>query len=242
MKLRHTATFSAALLALNFGFVQSPVHAAAPTNLLINGSFEDPNLVFVPNAQNYENLAPGNTKLTGWSIVGLTLSWMRSDNPFGLTPSDGSFSLDLTGASDNGNFATVRQTFATTPGALYHLSFDMGANNSCVGFDCTGPMAMRVNVAGVQQDFTGFDPVGPGMHWGTMTMDFTATATSTTLSLGALASSGGSTQFRGLDNVVVVAAVPEPQTYVLFTAALGVLGLQTWRRRRFEHGSRIPRA
>lgn len=225
------------------GIVAHAAHAvAAQPNLLTNGSFEDPNSVFAPNPQKFENLSNQSTKLAGWSIVGPTaVSWMRSDNPFGLTPSTGAFSLDLTGPSDNG-FATMRQTFATSPGALYHLSFDMGANNSCAGFDCTGPMAMRVNVAAVTQDFTGFNPVGPGMHWGTMTMDFTAVSTTTALSLTALAAAGASTLYRGLDNVVVTAAVPEPQTYALFSAALGLLGLKAWRRRNDERNSRMPRS
>ena len=211
--------------------VTAGITNAAPPNLLANGSFENTSGSFVGDAQGVMNLDTGSTVIPGWMIgPGVTISWVSNSNPFGIFTPSGDFLLDLTGPFDTG-FSSVQQTFATQVGAVYHVSFDMGANNNCPGFDCTGPMATRVVLAGIQKDFTGFDPLGPGMHWETFGLDFTAVAPSTTVSFVGLGAAGASAQFRGFDNASVT-AVPEPQIYAMWVAGLGLLGWMTRGRRR----------
>ena len=213
-----------AVLAVSIG-VALMSGGTAKANLLTNGSFENTASTFVNDGQGLMLVSgPAGSSIPGWTVVANNVHWEVSPNPFGLTPSDGSYYVDLTGVTDNTNFATIQQIFATVSGVQYYVSFDMGANNgSCRGLDCTGPMGINVIVSGVTQDFTAYDPVGPGMHWQTFGMDFTANSASTTLQLHGLSAGH---YFLGLDNVVVTqpAVVPAPDTFTLMLVGLSLLG------------------
>src|SRR5450755_3887877 len=81
----------------------------AHANLLTNGSFE--NGTFVPNTQDTDVLAPTSTAMTGWTVIGgESLAWIGPTNPFGLTASQGSYFLDLTGYSAGPPFSGVSQS------------------------------------------------------------------------------------------------------------------------------------
>jgi len=64
----------------------------------------------------------------------------------------------------------------------------------------------------------------------TQTLDFTADASTTTLTLVNPSVPAGIGNYPEVDNVSVV-AVPEPETYALMLAGLGALGLVARRRR-----------
>lgn len=225
MRIFNSVVFVAAVASAGSGHAQ---------NLLVNGSFENTNGTFVDNSSHIVSAISNNassTLIPGWTVTTHLASWIRNDNAYGLLASNGSFQLDLTGPSDNG-YAGVRQTFATQAGAIYRLTFDMGGNGSCPGFDCTGPMTIRADVAALSQNFVGLpDPMTAGQHWQSFSVNFTALAATTTLTLTALQTANGSVQYRGLDNVSVelVTPVPEPESFAMMLAGIGLLG---WRLRR----------
>jgi hypothetical protein len=204
--------------ALSFNF---PVESYA--NLLVNGSFED-TTNFVGNSSDTMVLSVGSPAMPGWTVAGgEPLAWIGPKNPFGLSASNGNYFLDLTGYVTGGPpFSGVAsQTFATSPGSTYLLSFDLGSSSN-YGL----PDAITATVAGVSQTFTS---TATGTNdWQTETLSFAATAATTTISL--IGEAGF--EYIGLDNVSVV-PIPEPASTALLGA--GLLGLGVARRRkRFE--------
>jgi hypothetical protein len=101
--------------------------SASQANLLVNGSFEDGNFVNPGNAT--MSLPIGSTAISGWTTVGDTLAWIGTGNPWGLTANDGARFLDLTDLAAGAPFGGVTQAVATTPGASYLLSFDLGTES-----------------------------------------------------------------------------------------------------------------
>src|SRR5947209_12925175 len=99
---------------------------AAHANLLVNGGFE--NGAFVNEGNDTMSPGPGSTVITGWTVVTDTTAWIGPTNPFGLSANEGSFFLDLTNYQPGAPFAGVSQAIATTPGATYSLSFDLGSS------------------------------------------------------------------------------------------------------------------
>ena len=155
-------------------------------NLLLNGSFEGGPVVF--------NLftTVGSNQIPGWSITAGNMDYIRN----AWEASDGEFSLDMDGFSPG----TIGQTFGTTVGRVYDVSFDMAGNP-----DPAPPIkSLRVQAAGQSADFS-FDTTGKtgaDMGWVTKTFSFTATAATTTLEFKSLMPADSS---RGpaLDNVIV---------------------------------------
>jgi hypothetical protein len=91
--------------------------AAQAQNLLTNGSFE---LGDGPNS-----LDAGDTNLFGWTISGdKSLYFVRPSPAFqSLTPPDGTNYVDLNGKEGS---ITLSQSFPTTPGQLYEVTFSAG--------------------------------------------------------------------------------------------------------------------
>jgi hypothetical protein len=203
-----------ALVALGAAF---PAYAA---NLIINGSFESGN--FVPNAQNTMVLAIGDTDIAGWTVQNASLAWIGPSNPFGLTASDGSYFLDLSGYHDSAPYGGVlqSQTIATTIGAQYRVTFDIGTDPQ---YD-SAPVGVQVTAGSSSALFTS-TPLNPN-QWETFNFDFTATSTATSLSL--VGQAGTDEKYVGLDNVSF-REVPEPGTLALL-AGPGLLVFAAWRR------------
>jgi len=197
----------------------------ASANLLVNGSFEGGPVCgsgvpigAIPGGRAYNcyqnashgyvTLNGGSTAIPGWTVLGDSIDYLNATQNW--TQPDGLFSLDLDGDQPGG----VEQTFATTPGARYAVSFLMSANP----FE-RSVVTLRAS-AGDASLVIGFDgatsPFG-NMQWATRLFEFTATAATTTLQFLSLSPSGNSGP--ALDRVSVDAvATPEP-------AALGLLGL-----------------
>jgi uncharacterized protein DUF642 len=98
--------------------------SAARANSIVNGGFETP---LVPTGF-FTNFITGSTSITGWTVVGPEASIVSgSFASLGFTfPAEhGKQWLDLTGDGTN-SVEGVKQTFATTPGTMYNLSYFVG--------------------------------------------------------------------------------------------------------------------
>jgi hypothetical protein len=202
----------------------------AQANLLTNGSFENPNNTFVPDVNHTMSLASGSTAIPGWTTTnGTFTAWIQNGNPWNIPASDGSFFLDFTGYGDTGTYGGVTQSFATTIGAQYTLTFDLGYGGNSVAF--AGPVSVNVSTGGAATTFiSGLGAVNPGV-WNHETYYFTATSNTTALSIIGHSTFGG--EYIGLDNADVelgiVSSVPEPATFGFVGVVL--LGLTTFKLR-----------
>ncbi len=131
------------------------------TSLILNGGFE--------------HGTAGNNRTSGityWTVirenVDLVQGYWQQIN--------GSRSIDLSGTNGSG---AIAQTFATTPGRQYEVSFFIAGNSMC-----EQPVKqMRVSAAGQSANFS-FDTKGrnlTNMGWQKKSWIFTANAASTTL-------------------------------------------------------------
>jgi len=159
-----------ALCSLSFG------------QLITNGSFEGSGLTGA-----YNPIYSG-TAIPGWTVGNLGFN----DGVHGVdlittywTASNGQDSVDLS-AFEAGS---ISQTFATVPGASYHITFDFSANPDSQ-FGITS-YTMEVSVTGSAAQEYSYDTSiegntsnlpGPGnMKWKPQYFDFVATSTATTL-------------------------------------------------------------
>ena len=215
-------------LAVTMGLMAAHAQAQSGPNLIANGSFE----------------APSNVDITGycygsacgvsdWTLVDPTHGGavlIGANNADWGTPSslpnanliDGDHVLGL-----QANGATLSQTLTLGAG-VYELSW-VDANRSNYG----SSQSYQVSFNGVQLG-TDFSTVrNSATGWQAHSLSFTlAQGATADLSFQGL-SAQDATSF--IDNVSlkqtgVVAAVPEPQTYALMAACLGVLGLSMRKR------------
>ena len=198
--LKSFLTLAAALAA-------GQAHAAA----FINGNFETST---VHPAQWYTMYA-GDNALTGW-----TVDFGSADiTGRGLwTPAEGEQSIDLAGWEPG----RISQTFDTIAGRTYTVTFDQSMNP----YGSARP-SIHVLIDGslvLDSAYTG-TARPTAMDWQTNSFTFTAIGGSTTLAFG---SNGGSPANAGaaLDNVRVDlnGAVPEPASWAMMIAGLGLVG------------------
>lgn len=180
--------------------------AASQASLIVNGSFETGG-TFVNTALGAMQLPGSSTTIAGWTTTGEEIAWVDDTNLDGIFASVGSRHLDLAGFTNVAPAGGIEQSFATTIGQTYAVTFDM-ATNPAYGQSC-----IAVFAAGSFQIFT--PTVGPGQIWHSYSWNFTATSTTTTLKFQE--ANSGQTVYNGLDNVAVN-VVPEP-------ASLTALGL-----------------
>jgi Protein of unknown function (DUF642)/PEP-CTERM motif len=222
-------------MAFFAGLVAATLTAgSAQADLIVNGSFDNTNGTFVDNtSQGGENILPGSNPIAGWTISGTsTVLWINTPNTFagiGQSPGNASpFFLDLTGTTDSAPFASVSQTINTVAGNSYRLTFDLGSSTSWGIQD-----GITATAGGTSQTFTSTNPGGPGQanDWEIETLNFTATGSSTLISL--VGDSGQS--YIGLDNVDVeqtsMGAVPEPSTWAMMILGFFGVGFMAYRRR-----------
>ena len=202
MKLSKTLLTGAVLAAL------SPFTMAAS---FTNGGFESSTF-----SGSFATYWAGSLDLTGWTIEEGSVDLINNY----WQPSSGDYSLDLSGNGDG----VISQAFDTVVGTTYTVSFDMAGNPD----DSDKVKTVQVGLS--QQPLYTFNTTGrtrTDMGWVTQSFTFTAVATSSTLHFASVQDSAYGV---ALDNISVT-AVPEPETYAMRLAGLGLIGTLARRRK-----------
>lgn len=189
------------LTAAILSFAGGPAQAA---NLVTNGSFEDPAINTVDGSPTYDY----TSSIANWTSGGhATVLFNAAYRPV----SDALQAVQLEQPAD-----ALSQSFATVVSQAYQLTFDYS------GYDA-GPSSLYVSAGDNSGTY-----VATSSSYQTVTMNFNATSTSTTL----LFRNDGiyAVSYPQIDNVSVT-AVPEPETYAMLLAGLGALGFLARRRR-----------
>lgn len=185
-----------------------PTAALASTNLLLNGSFED-NVI---GAGNYATFG----SLIGWTggAYGIELR----NNVVGTAQSGVNF-VELDSTENSSMFQTIH----TVAGQLYNLSFYF-APRVDVATDSNA-----IDVFWGSNHLTGISGDGfASTTWQKFTFSVLGTGGDVNLTFAA---GGKSDSYGGsLDNVSVT-AVPEPETYAMLLAGLGMMGAMVRRRK-----------
>jgi hypothetical protein len=195
--------------------------ADARANLLTNGSFENTGGTFVGDVNKVDELLSGSSAIPGWTTTnGTQTAWIENGNPWNISASDGSFFLDLTGYSDSGTYGGVTQTFATSPGTSYTLTFDLGYGGNSTAFG--GPVSVQVTAGGSSGTFTSGSGVPNPALWDPETFNFTASSSTTQVTIIGLSTTGG--DYIGIDDADVelgtAGTVPEPGSFYLLGSVL----------------------
>jgi choice-of-anchor C domain-containing protein len=144
-----------------YAVAQGTTPPPAVANLILNGSFEQG--------------TAGNNRTSGianWTVIRENVDVVQGY----WQQIDGARSIDLAGSSGSG---AIAQTFATTPGRQYLVSFFMAGNPSCEN----ALKQMRVRAAGQSADFS-INVQGQSlakMGWQKKSWIFTANSASTML-------------------------------------------------------------
>ena len=185
----------------------------AGANLIVNGGFEDP--VLAPGAATV--FASGQTLPVpggAWIVVGdpgtgiylLQDSYAEGfNNVSRFNALEGLNSVDLSGPSNIGSSAGVRQVVPVTGGVSYQLSFDVGRVTPAGGPGGVYPSAATVDVSidgGARVSFTNTDITPDRINWRHFTWTFTPAGNTTSLTL--LNGTPVGSNETGLDNVALI--------------------------------------
>jgi choice-of-anchor C domain-containing protein len=218
--------------ALSAAFA-TPLTASA--NMIVNGSLET---TLAPDQFNMVSATAAHNAnvLNGWTITSGSIDVVPKTY---WQASTGFYSVDLVGSPGIGSIA---QTFKTTPGQSYQLTFDFAVNPQNVTGEIGSTKKLLVSAKALNgplylaQLFTG-SAAGrtvADLGYTQETMLFTATSSFTTISFAALMPTGlpsgytSSNVFSGpiIDNVnVEIAGTSTPRTPVPEPASLGMLGI-----------------
>ena len=203
----------------------SGAHAA---NLLTNGSFEEG--IFVSNSTpGFMMLFPGMGNVTGWTLLTSDILWGVNGNIDGLTASEGTAFLDLSGIGVV-PFGGISQSISTTPGMSYEVEFDLGVFQ---GGDIllAGPVSLTVTAGSASQLFV-HNPPGNGNLWDRYTFSFIAESPLTAITFQ------GETgvNYIGLDNISAN-GVPEPSTALFLSFGIAALWLRRCPLRTSDHSA-----
>ena len=208
-------------------FVAVLIAIPASANLITNGSFESATI----SPGSFTNVASGSTAITGWTVALGNIDYIGSL----WAASNGSRSLELEGSAGTCVLFTncpggIDQSFATTSGQQYIVTFDLAGNV----FNIPVIKTIQVSAAGQSMDFT-FNTTGhsaANMGWVTEQWTFTANSSTTTLEFDS-ADAPPTGWGPALDNVSVdpvgtVSGVPEPNSLLLM--GTGLIALAAIRR------------
>jgi hypothetical protein len=219
--------------ALAAALSASAAHATLPSVNLIDatygtgtGSFE--NGVFVPRGtgnQNFQSLSDGATTILGWTVGGVGVDWLNKPN-YGA--SDGVHSVDL--GWNTGGGGSISITLPTMQGATYALSFGAAAVSGQPTYTNTGTVSAGSLTANFAPTFSAENAFASQTFY-TQSYQFIANGSNTVLTFAA--STADTSYGPIIDDVkvsFVSAPVPEPETYALMLAGLGLVGFAARRR------------
>jgi choice-of-anchor C domain-containing protein len=199
--------------------LSAPLIASAAPNLITNGDFE--NYSWASSSSLAETVFGGpSNAIVGWTVGGTSVDVIRNSVLYGSISGN---SIDMFGTPGPGSLS---QSFSTVIGQQYSIQFDLSYNDGGGNFNLQPDMfSVYVSLnGGAATNFVGTRP--SATHY---SESFTATTGLTTLKFASPASyvdSSGAT----LDNVSVT-AVPEPETYAMLIAGLGLMGAVAVRRK-----------
>lgn len=202
-------------IALAAALLAGASQANASTNLVVNGGFEAQT---VQSGLGYDTFNSVSQGLTGWTINLRNVDLVSNTL---WTAASGNNSLDLNGTGKS----SISQVISTVIGQVYTLSFDLAGNPSG-----TALKSLSINFGGVGTGLYDFNITGhttTSMGWTRYTTKFAATEAHTALTFASLVSGNAGV---ALDNISVT-AVPEPETYALMLAGLGLMATVGRRRK-----------
>ena len=198
---------------------------AAASNLIDDtygagvGSFEIGN--FLPRGAgnlNFQSLGAGAGALTGWSIGGVGIDWL-SEPYYGA--SDGIHAVDL--GWYTGGAGSVSISLPTLQGATYALQFDAAAVSGFPTYQNAGV----VTAGSLSASFApAFSASFSAQTFHAQNYQFIAGGSKTVLTIAAAVA--GTSYGPVIDNVsvrLVSLPVPEPESYALMQAGLGLVGV-----------------
>lgn len=205
MKLKYNALF----VIITFLFYIN----IAGASIFQNGSFENGTY----SEGTFDSLSSGNTDISGWTVGDGGVDWIMTY----WTPSDGAYSLDLSGTSAG----SISQTFDTVFGQQYKVLFDMAGNPD----NSEKVKDLRVTAAAISSDYTfdATDMTKTNMGWVENSFYFTANSTTTTLEFLSLETNAYG---PALDNVRLSAAPIPSAVWLLGSGLIGIVGI----RRKFK--------
>lgn len=197
--------------------------AAAGAVTLVNGSFE-----LGTNPGSFSTQNAGSTAITGWTVGGAGVDYIGSY----WQASDGVRSLDLSALSAG----SVSQSFATTIGQAYTVTFDLSGNPDAGPDDKISVVSISGSLPAIQFYTVGAGNSRDNMNWETYSYSFTAFDVVSSLTFA----SANYTPFGpALDNVSVTefdggtgATVPEPASWALMLIGFGFIGASARSRRK----------
>jgi len=165
-----TLALPLATLALFLGLLHAPTASAQ----LVNGSFEP-----AVGSFSYQLLGGGSTAIPGWTTTDSGVEWFGGPGYPGYAH-DGQYLVDL--ANYVYSAGGVQQTFATSPGQAYEISFWLGSH-AVSGRDGTAQIVVS---ADAQSQTFSISAPSSAVLWQSRTFTFVADDASATLSFRCL--------------------------------------------------------
>ncbi|HEV7817248.1 MAG TPA: FxDxF family PEP-CTERM protein [Janthinobacterium sp.] len=240
MRIKTTLLAIAAFAALG------ATAAQASTNLVVNGGFDTVNGV---TGQFNNSISVPDWTSNGYNFIfgAGTADTVGANGQYGnltLWGANNGGANSLASSSNGGNFVGADGAYMVAPieqtinglvvGQKYTVSFEWAAAQQ---YGYTGANSeqwlvnLGSNAATTQSTAVYQNANHSSSSWMQESMTFTATSTSEVLSFIAQGTPNGEPPFSLLDGVSMVAAVPEPSSWAMLFAGLGVIGFMARRRK-----------
>ncbi len=203
--------------------------SGARANTIVNGSFEDP-VISYPWYENFGTGCLGNcaggppgpggvtAALPGWTVTTNNVDVVSVVGGWPAPAYDGSQYLDLVGTGSTGG---ISQTFATTPGVKYNLSFAYGNNPESTSFAIATVKVTPGSSATLPAVFFANFSTENNIGWEVFTASFVADSLFTTLSFNEVF---GENNGGVLLDAINVTATPLPSTWLMLLSGFVGLG------------------